>query len=75
MSTTPAGGDLKLATQGFLAAIASEIDYEGANSEEAFDFVHHNQHIMGKTSTTIGRVEFTLISSDKSRSLQIAPAQ
>ncbi len=75
MSTTPVGGDLQLATQSYLAAIASEIDYEGANSEEALNFVHHNQHVMGKTSTTIGGVEFILISSDRMKSLEIAPAQ
>ncbi len=75
VSTTPAGGDLQLARQSILAGIASEIEYEGANGEEASDFVHHNQHIIGKTSTTIGGVDFTLIGSDKSKSLEIALAQ
>ncbi len=75
VSTTRAGGDLQLARQSILAGIASEIEYEGANGEEASDFVHHNQHIIGKTSTTIGGVEFILIGSNKSKLLRVAPAQ
>jgi hypothetical protein len=66
-------GDLELASQPFLGLLATQLEYRGANRKRAYEFVNHNPS-GGKATATIGAAKWTLMTSDKSRGLTVAPA-
>jgi hypothetical protein len=65
--------DFEEHSQPFLSFLATQLKYRGANKNQAYEFVNHNLS-SDKATTTIGEATWTMMSSDDSKELTIAPA-
>jgi hypothetical protein len=65
--------DFEQASQPFLGMIATQFKYQGADKNEAYEFVNQNLS-SDKATTTIGEATWTMTSSEGSKELTITPS-
>jgi hypothetical protein len=65
--------DFDMASQPFLGLLATQLEYRGADSKRAYEFVNHNLSSR-RATTTIGAARWTITTSDDSKVLAVTPA-
>jgi hypothetical protein len=65
--------NFELASPPFLAFIATQLEYRGADKKRAYEFVNRSLS-SGRATTTIGTARWTIETSSDSRVLNVSPA-
>lgn len=65
-------GDFGLASQPFFGLLSTQLEYRGADKNEAYEFVSRNLDST-RANTTIGAAEWTITTSRNSKTLLITP--